>query len=362
MDIPTLDEWGKTSSARRLEVGKTISARLGLRFEGLHTFALGAAPALEVARFGVERQRGTFSLVPGGEARLGFDPGRFKPSAEQKKEFKCLVADTDHHRLRLAEFLEQRLGPLRRATIEPLLVFDGFEPVEPDRPSQALLARQLEKDEAMRSVRRHFPPPEGTARLSHHLLPDASERALEPGAEEKLLEELEQLMDDDCFPPPPSEPGVRRLTRRFGPTGKFEEAWFAVRELELASRLQAAGFDLPGYDEWEYLCAAGSVTLFRWGDEVKASSSPHDAQRAGFDLHRRPNAFGLLFPATGGTGEVVKDSCFRRGGDASVLGNNFPGSFISWLPLATSFDGADFLAVARPDVITCRKVIRLARV
>jgi hypothetical protein len=44
-----------------------------------------------------------------------------------------------------------------------------------------------------------------------------------------------------------------------------------------------------------------------------------------------------------------------------VLGNNFPGSFISWLPLATSFEGSEFLTVGRPDVITCRKVIRLEK-
>jgi hypothetical protein len=52
------------------------------------------------------------------------------------------------------------------------------------------------------------------------------------------------------------------------------------------------GFRLPTPDEWEYACSGGPVvTLFRWGDETPAGQSSYNVK--GWDLHLRPNAFGL---------------------------------------------------------------------
>ena len=38
-----------------------------------------------------------------------------------------------------------------------------------------------------------------------------------------------------------------------------------VTHADTVSELSAEGFRLPTSDEWEYACAAGSRTLFRWG-------------------------------------------------------------------------------------------------
>src|SRR5262249_51121982 len=53
-----------------------------------------------------------------------------------------------------------------------------------------------------------------------------------------------------------------------------------------------SAFRLLTSDEWEYACSGGTRTLFRWGDECPVSHALDDKE---FDLHKRPNAFGLTF-------------------------------------------------------------------
>jgi hypothetical protein len=38
--------------------------------------------------------------------------------------------------------------------------------------------------------------------------------------------------------------------------------------------LEATGFRLPRSDEWEYACAAGARSLFRWGDDCPSDRYP----------------------------------------------------------------------------------------
>lgn len=96
--------------------------------------------------------------------------------------------------------------------------------------------------------------------------------------------------------------------------------------------IEAAGFALPGSNEWEHLCAAGARTLFRWGRDCPTGAGPAEVQ--GWDLHRRPNAFGLRFADDGVDAELVAEPDLLRGGDG---GGDRPAPIWAWITLASAF-------------------------
>lgn len=102
------------------------------------------------------------------------------------------------------------------------------------------------------------------------------------------------------------------------------------------NRIQAQcgeGFRLPTPDEWEYICAAGSRTLFRWGNECPISNSYDDKR---FALHKQRNAFGVMMNSSTYATELCQGPALRGGdGGGSVCGGI--GKIITWFPLASSF-------------------------
>jgi hypothetical protein len=104
--------------------------------------------------------------------------------------------------------------------------------------------------------------------------------------------------------------------------------------------VSAEGFRLPTPDEWEYACSAGARTLWRWGDwcpsvKVWETASPPVGTPA-WDLHLRPNAFGLQIARAPEAWEFTATLGRMRGGDG---GNSLQTeAFIQWLTLASSFD------------------------
>jgi len=92
-------------------------------------------------------------------------------------------------------------------------------------------------------------------------------------------------------------------------------------------------FRLPTSDEWEYACAAGVRSLFRWGNHTPPSNS-YDEKT--WVLHRQPNAFGVVMNASTYDIEICQGPKLRGGdGGGSVCGGE--GNLASWLPLASSF-------------------------
>ncbi len=118
--------------------------------------------------------------------------------------------------------------------------------------------------------------------------------------------------------------------------GAFEEKWLSYQEVEKA--VAEEGFRLPTSDEWEYACAAGSRTLFRWGNDCPLNRYPIGKKaRYRFNLHRKPNAFGLNIASNPYHWEVCAWPDFLRGGDGGSMLCGGVGFFAGWLTLASAF-------------------------
>lgn len=94
------------------------------------------------------------------------------------------------------------------------------------------------------------------------------------------------------------------------------------------------GFRLLTSDEWEYVCSAGSRTLFHWGNDYPKNQEPEDYF---WNLYRLPNAFGLViaFDPTGL--EFCQEPDTLHGSDGGYAGSAGIGTFAEWLPLASCF-------------------------
>lgn len=103
-------------------------------------------------------------------------------------------------------------------------------------------------------------------------------------------------------------------------------------------RIAQEGFRFPTSDEWEYACAAGARTLWRWGDDCPMINIPRPYQKpVEWDLHLRPNAFGLVIGDNPSDHEFTAEPGVFRGGN-STISSIMPGRFVEWLTLASSFE------------------------
>jgi len=130
---------------------------------------------------------------------------------------------------------------------------------------------------------------------------------------------------------------------------------------EVLADLQQTGFRFPTPDEWEYLCGCGEPTLFRWGDHAPVDRYPTDLNTAeaeyrrrwalsagrlappegGFvrdwDLHIKPNSFGILIASNPYQYELMSEIGITRGGDGGCTICGGMGFFVGWLALATAY-------------------------
>ena len=116
---------------------------------------------------------------------------------------------------------------------------------------------------------------------------------------------------------------------------------------------------LPTCDEWEHACGGGAATLFRWGDDSPMDFYPTDTcaehrflkliwalslgkfaykpPPAKWNLHQRPNLFGLRIADDPYRSDLVSDGPLALGGDGGCNICGGAGFFLGWLPLATAF-------------------------
>jgi hypothetical protein len=122
---------------------------------------------------------------------------------------------------------------------------------------------------------------------------------------------------------------VETAARPVGRTsGTFDHA-------ALLSLLRRDGFRLLTSDEWEHACAAGTRTLWRWGDTCPTDEQPYGQVR--FSGLKAANAFGLLIAQDPYRWEYVVEPLRMRGGDGGDALCGGYGHVATWLPLASAY-------------------------
>jgi hypothetical protein len=116
-----------------------------------------------------------------------------------------------------------------------------------------------------------------------------------------------------------------------------------IHRADILALLAEEGFRLPSSDEWEYACGAEARTLFRWGNDTPQSPPQSEAPMSmghipgEWDLHLKPNAFGLFIGNSSFKWEFCTESEYMRGGDGGSAECAGVGVFAEWLVFATSY-------------------------
>lgn len=293
MDLSN-ERWESLTPAEREASARRLAMQLpsGFAFGEIRDCGPGEQQR-SVALF--QQDNAAFVLIPGGEVSIGYDADRpWEPNPEERESWEETAEEYG-----IAESLQEYIAGVtlrvRQVELPPLLVETaagevGWEAVEIDD-------RQVQEIIRLHRSRSHVTVSDG----------ETSTR-------------------------------VRR-----GPDGSvIAERSLSRTHEELAAELHAEGFRFPTSDEWEYACGGGARTLFRWGDHVPCDRYPTDASPAetfapDWDLHRRPNSFGLFIASDPYKCELVAETGVTRGGDGGGMICGGAGFFIGWLTLATAY-------------------------
>ncbi len=301
--LSNLEHWSTISDEQRDQVARDVSAHLDYRFEyvSLDRHVLGNQQHT-TARF---RWKDIyFRLIPGGEILLGYDrtrPHELNLEAQLSWQDTCKEYDLDPD---FNDYLDKVTTPLRNVNIPPFLIAEKTTDVSYRKYSD----ETVEIPRYIQSL--------------HPELPKAS----------RSYVEVELSLN------------------------------------EIVDKLAENGFRLPTSDEWEFACSAGSRTLFRWGsecpldcypDETPSRQSEQTAWRiylhnsdmisiedanwlyskvrtSDFDLHIRPNAFGLSIANSPSQQEMCAGG-EMRGGDGGRAACGGMGFLIGWVPLSSPY-------------------------
>jgi hypothetical protein len=284
----------------------------GFAFRSVEPYKLGRQKH-QVAEY--EFGGATFVLIPGGAVTLGYDTDRpWKPTREEQESWQDTARDYGMRRTLQKYIAGATLRP-RTVELRPFLMETaarelGWDPVPADDPEMKEIRRQFEE------MRRDY------IEIRRYL----AER------------------DDEPISKRDAEPTQATLSR---PDGSSVRVWrarngtitaervAALTHRTMAARLAEAGFRFPTSDEWEYACGAGAATLFHWGDHVPCDRYP--VEEGDWDLHRRPNAFGVYIASNPYKSELVAEPRITRGGDVGCTICGGAGFFVGWLTLATAY-------------------------
>lgn len=309
----TSAEWADRTDGSARCIALSIANRHDLRLTEIrwHEYA---GRRQRVALF--DRAGTAFALVPGGRAGVGYDGGRFVPSAEQAASYE--YSANEYGLPPVGEFVDGMTSPPRTVEFPALLV--AVQAVDP-------CGSDISPDDPR--VR--------------DLLAQSGARAGSGVIEFRQSGDLEVLFDATGH--------VRRA--RMLRQVSYDEAVHEVAR---------TGLRLASPDEWEYACGAGQPTLFRWGDDNPCAGYPYD-HRLG--PHREPNLWGLAIGQDPYRHEWTSRRgilCGGDGGSATRGGTDF---FLGWLTLATAYRDMEFGAWLNSgdgyvDEILVRPVIDVA--
>lgn len=309
----TLDHWDRMSASEREAAAKRMVVDLpgGFAFDSVQDFRLGARQH-HVALFAFGHAK--FALIPAATASIGFDADRrWDPTPEELESWQNTAKEYGIDKS-IQEYVVEITKRCRQVELGSFLVETvpyefGWENVS-------------------------LADPEVQDILQNH----GNERSVEVSR------------------------GKVSWRVRWRDEGSFvAERSLAQTHAELAKELQTTGFRFPTSDEWEYLCGCGDPTLFRWGDHVPCDRYPTDTSpeeaafrrqwvlsggkleyppegfAADWDIHRRPNAFGVSIASNPYQNELVAEIGITRGGDGGCTICGGAGFFIGWLTLATAY-------------------------
>jgi hypothetical protein len=283
----------------------------GFAFDSLQRFGFGGNEH-EVALFRLEAAR--FALIPGGAIYIGFDAGGKWSLNQDERERWQRTAEEYGIDKAAEQYIREVTLPRRQVELAPFLI-------EIAATELAWEALALEDPDAQGFLRKH-------GWCSHVTVQDRDR--------------------------------VSMRLRKEGDGIVVVERCRAQTHSDLAEKLRASGFRFPTSDEWEYACGAGEGSLFRWGDHAPCDRYPTDGPKEvtrrrakalsaghlkypqeGFtpdwDLHRRPNAFGLLIASDPYKLELTAEIGITRGGDGGMMICGGAGFFMAWLALATAY-------------------------
>lgn len=309
--------WDQLSLAECTEIAFLVERRLPLafQFEQIETYIAGTQRH-QIAQFTwrsrAEPEPCSFMLIPGSVAPLGYDRSyKPKPRAELMYEWWKSNVDEDEAQVaaneepfrsllpslydQLHQQMDAVLSPLRTVTIQPFLL-------------------------------------EVTARPASHLVA----KVVGKYHRQNLWSRRRQ----------------QYIGKHWGKGG-----WPPEFPPSLAARLIGqAGFRFPSSDEWEYACAAGSRTLFYWGNtpfdqdghtwDYAHTRKMKVATHWGDNAYPNPwttyidaplNAFGLAMVTNSYLCEWCAESQIMRGGDGGVAACGGEGRLAGCLSSASSY-------------------------
>lgn len=291
-EILQLENWKNLTDKSRLEAARGLTKYLpqGFEFVGLETHAMGDQQH-KVAFFdwnptqllNSDYLKGRFALIPGAEVVLGYDrENPFIPSATQREDWQSTESE---YEIDLHCYLDQCMTPLREVKIKPFLI----EQKIPKREKIVPVSQESELKEILWE--------ESTALNSNE-------------SDEDFQDWREEFSTKN--------PYIRQT----------------VSPTEIVSSSRQYGFRSPTSDEWEFACAAGARTLWRWGNDCPTHRYPYEKTED--DFNRRPNAFGLTIAFDDYSPELCEDG-INRGGDGGGSTCGGAGYVSSWLTLASAF-------------------------
>ena len=300
----SLDHWKSLSAAERERTARQLGSNLptGFTFDSVFRFNSGMG---DVATFTFEGRK--FAFIPGGTFELGFDAERhWSPTVEELESWQATAqeygfSESIHERI-LAATLRPRQVELAPFLIETAAQELGWQSASADDP---------EVREALKKYKN-----------TRKLTLCRGERTLR----------IEKKND-----------GAVSVERSLTQT-----------HAESAENLRSTGFRFPTSDEWEFACGCGKPTLFRWGDHAPCDRYPIEfgtkrVKSAGgtetpkerfshdWDLHVKPNGFGLSIASNPYFLELVAEIGTTRGGDGGCTLCGGYGFFVGWLTLATAY-------------------------